>query len=97
MQLLNVKETAQYLKVSRSTLYNRIKQGKFLHPLRIKGMIFFNLTEVEAYCRQHEVLESKADDSFWRIGTEAVCHSGIADHSTQLDYYLYGAPKRKET
>jgi predicted DNA-binding transcriptional regulator AlpA len=94
--LLNVKETAQRLKMSRSTLYNRMKQGKFLHPLRIKGMIFFNLAEVEAYCRQHGILESDAADPFWQIGTAAVCHSGISDHSAQLDYYLYRAPKREE-
>lgn len=96
MQLVNVKEAAQLLKISWSTLYGRVKRSDFLQPIRIEGKIFFDRAEVEAYIRTCQNASAAVDEPFWKIGTEAVCHSGIRDHSTQLDHYLYGAPKSKE-
>ena len=95
MPLLNVKETAQRLQMSRSTLYSRLKRDAFLTPIRVKGRIFFNRVEVEAYLRQCQDALFDAEDSFWEIGTKAVGYSGIPDHSERLDHYLYGAPKQE--
>jgi predicted DNA-binding transcriptional regulator AlpA len=95
MLLLSVKETAQLLQMSRSKLYSRLKRNDFLTPIRVKGRIFFDFVEVEAYLRKQQERSIDVRDSFWRIGTEAVCYSGIPDHSAQLDHYLYGAPKRE--
>jgi predicted DNA-binding transcriptional regulator AlpA len=95
MPLLNAKETAQRLQMSRSMLYSRLKCEDFLTPIRLKGRLFFDLLEVEAYLRQCQDALFDAEDSFWEIGTKAVGYSGIPDHSEQLDHYLYGAPKQE--